>query len=59
MLARDLGMTRAEMCQRMGSAEFVAWAGFYSYEHKEREAAEKKAKKRKGMGRTDGDGGDL
>lgn len=50
-LARDLGMTRAELGRRITPAELTRWVAFYSYENKmEREAqrkAEQKARSRR------------
>lgn len=44
MLARDLGMTAAELRRRMSAREFREWSGFLRYEASEREAAANRAK---------------
>lgn len=46
MLARDLGMTRSELRQRMSCAEFVDWLAFYALEAEERERALREASRR-------------
>ncbi len=38
-LARDLGMTVAELTSKMSSKEFTQWAYFYKYEHDEKNKA--------------------
>ncbi len=50
-LARDLGMTVAELEQRMSVREFSKWAAFYAAEAKVQERADKKAGKGAGRGR--------
>lgn len=45
-LARDLGMTYADVRRRISAAEFTDWLGFYSYEHKMRAEAEREANRR-------------
>lgn len=45
-LARDLGMTVAELERRMSAAEFVEWVAYYVAENKEQESAMKKARKK-------------
>jgi hypothetical protein len=40
VLARDLGMTRAELGRRMSGPELIAWQGLYLLEQDERERAE-------------------
>jgi len=45
MLARDLGMTRAELRRRMGMAEYNDWIVFYQLEQRERERAMNKARR--------------
>ena len=42
-LARDLGMTVAELERRISYREWQEWAAFYEAEAKAREMAEKKA----------------
>ena len=44
-LARDLGITYADLKARMSNREFTDWIAFYSYEAKMREEAERKAKR--------------
>lgn len=43
MLARDLGM-RVRDVESWSAGELAEWQAFYSYEHKMREAAQRKAK---------------
>ncbi|MBT9177528.1 MAG: hypothetical protein DDT20_01862 [Firmicutes bacterium] len=50
-LARDLGMTVAELEQRMSAREFTEWIAFCSAEAKEEEAAYKKAAQKAKKGR--------
>jgi hypothetical protein len=38
-LARDLGMTVAELTGKMSSLEFIQWANFYIWEKNERDKA--------------------
>lgn len=38
-LARELGMTVAELLSRISSAELTEWAGLYELERRERERA--------------------
>jgi hypothetical protein len=45
-LARDLGMTVAELERRLSTREFAEWAAFYAAEGKEIEAARKKAEQK-------------
>ena len=45
-LAKDLGMTAAELARRMSTYEFSEWAAYYSAEAKAEEAAHKKAEQR-------------
>ena len=45
-LARDLGMTVAELEQRMSTREFAEWAAFCMVEAKEKEAAYKRAEQK-------------
>lgn len=44
-LARDLGMTVAELDIRMTRREMTEWIAFYKYEAKERERAMKAAER--------------
>ena len=46
-LARDLGCTVSELGERLTTAEFARWAGFYTWEAKEQKKAEDAAKKRR------------
>ena len=45
-LAKDLGMTVAELELRMSTHEFSEWAAYYHAESKAEEAAHKKAEQR-------------
>jgi|DEB0MinimDraft_10_1074344.scaffolds.fasta_scaffold98848_2 hypothetical protein len=38
-LARDLGMTVAQLTSTMSSKEFIQWANFYMWENNERNKA--------------------
>ncbi|MBS3885621.1 MAG: hypothetical protein KGZ56_01030 [Dethiobacter sp.] len=49
-LAKDLGMTVAELERRISTYEFAEWAAYYSALAKAEEAAHKKAEQ-KGRGR--------
>jgi len=42
-LARELGMTRAELLRRMSAAEFAHWIAFYQIEAQERERSQQQA----------------
>ena len=43
-LARDLGMTVAELLTRMSSTELTEWIALYRIEHSEREQAAERAR---------------
>ena len=45
-LARELGMTRAELLERMSAQEFAQWVAFLQLEAREREQAQRRAKNR-------------
>jgi len=45
-LARDLGMTVAELERRLSTREFAEWAAFYAAEAKETESARKRAEQK-------------
>ena len=47
-MARDLGMTHAEMMRRVSVAEFTEWVALYRTEAREAEKAQAKASKPKG-----------
>ena len=44
VLARDLGMTVADLGRRMSSAEFTDWIAFYKLEQDDRKAAMRDAR---------------
>ncbi len=46
-LARELGMTVRELRRRLGADEFTEWVALYGIEAKEREHAEKVARRRR------------
>lgn len=47
-LARDLGMTVAELDRTMTRREMSQWIAFYRYEAREKERAAKQAQRQKG-----------
>jgi hypothetical protein len=46
-IARDLGMTVAELDLRMTRAEMTQWIAYYRYEMRERERAAREAEKQR------------
>ncbi len=46
LLAEALGMTVAEIRDRMSNAEYIEWRAFYTYRAAMRELANKEAKRR-------------
>lgn len=50
-LARDLGMTVAELTAKMSALEYNQWANFYLYEQKERDKALALAQAERNKGR--------
>ena len=46
VLARDLGMTRAELLLRMSGSEFAHWMALYQLEHREQQRAQQHAEDR-------------
>ena len=45
-LAKELGMTRAELQGRMSGSEFAGWIAYYNLEARDRERAEKRSRAR-------------
>ncbi len=43
-LARDLGMTRADLLRRMSAREYAQWVAFYTVEAKDQAARIEQAK---------------
>lgn len=50
-LARDLGMTVAELTAKMSALEYNQWANFYLFEQKERDKALALAQAERNKGR--------
>lgn len=48
ILARDLGMTVAELRRRMSTREFAEWLAFYSVENREQERLARQAVRKQG-----------
>ena len=42
-LARELGMTHANLVRSMSGSEFAHWIALYQIEHRERERAQKRS----------------
>lgn len=49
-LARELGMTRAELLVRMSGAEFAYWIAVYRREARDREASAIEARRKAQLG---------